>query len=314
MQLGLIKNFRIKIAAFFVATLFWFTIVLENNFVYDLDVRIAPVNIPESKVIANTIPQFAKVRLEDQGKNLLALRFSDEALIEVDLSGVHEEQIISLKESPLRISRSNQPAQNYYVLYPDSLTVRLAPLAEKLIPIQPEIKVSTQPGFTLVGGVKLEPDSVTIIGPLSSVEKIDRLFTINQIFADKKFSFNGKTALKPIPDSLNIDIPAVNLEFFADVQKLLETEIAGAPVQVTNVPKNLEATPRTSSARLTVVGGERLLMGLDREDFEVIIDYKDRNRESLDGYIPIVKCPAGVQVKRVVPAKIKLKVERKGRT
>lgn len=310
MRFELLRNFRVKLTAFIVAILFWFAVVTESDYQYDIDVPIQPVNVPSEKIIVNDLPETARVRFEGRGKALLALRFNKKARIEINLDNIKARAAVPLDESMLLISRRSHGINVFQVLYPDTVRIELAPLQRRLVPIYARIQAKPADGFTVVGGVQLQPDSAWVSGPAHHVARLDSLYTEPLRFTDIRSGLSGRVRVEHVSDSLKIRIPLNEVTYSCDVQKLLEFQIEEVPVEVRNLPRNLKATPRPSTASITVVGGERLLMGLTRDDFKVYIDYTKGKENHAAGYAPEIQMPPEVHVSRIVPPLIKLEIER----
>lgn len=306
-----LENYRVKLASILIAVLFWFVIVTENQYEYEIPVRITPVNVPEGKVITNQLARSAKVRFTGHGKALLALRFQKDAEIELDVSGVHSRSIIPLTKDMVHVQRRSASLEILQIMSPDSVLVVLENLRRKTIPIQPLISVVPVPGFALVGGIKLVPDSITVAGPEQLVARLDRVQTDSLRYSDVKYRFSGKVRLIPPAESLHVELPFKQINYFVDVQKLLELHVDGVPVTVRNEPRDLRVTALPSTISLTVVGGERSLMQYNRDDFKAYIEYRQNANGPAEGYKPTITAPDDVEVTQHYPQTFRLVFERR---
>jgi YbbR domain-containing protein len=309
MRLAIFENYKVKLTALIVAILFWFAVVTESNYQYDMDVRIQPVNVPEDRIIVNELAPSAKVRFEGNGKSLLALRFSEEATLEMNLENVKADAQIPLHESMLRIPRRSRNIDNWHVLSPDTILVKLAYLEKKKVPIVSQIHVEAAPAFTVVGKIRFSPDSVLLSGPIQQVRLIERIYTEELEFLARRTDVRGKAKLKAPPDSLKINMARQDVAFHVDIQKLLEQSFTEIPVRVINAPRNLKITPRPSTVSLKVIGGEEHILQLTQKDFDVSVDYNQRNDQNALGYMPIIRHPPDIRVAEVVPDYVKLEIE-----
>jgi len=311
-ELKFLKNWRIKLSAFLVAIVCWFAIVTESKYQYVLDVHVVPVNLPEGKILVNKLPPTATVRFEGRGKALLALRFGQAANIKLDLSKVTSEANLVLKDMEMVIPRRDEVVF-WKVLSPDTVFVRLDYLETKKIPVITQIDVETIPGYTQVGNIKLTPDSILISGSVNTVRRLNRIMTRPVAFKNQQSTFSSRVELAKIPDSLNIMQQDLAVDFTVDIQKLMEDQVDEVPIYVENAPGNRRVTPRPSTVKLTIIGGEQLIMGLDKRFFKAVVDYKQRKPNSANGYKPRIEKPDGVEIARVVPQNIKLEIQKTGR-
>ncbi|MFQ5627615.1 MAG: YbbR-like domain-containing protein [bacterium] len=313
MRFAILENYKVKLTALVVASLFWFAVVTESNYQYDMDVSIRPINTPKERIIVNEITPTARVRFEGNGKSLLALRFNDEAILEMNLEDINADAHIPLNKSMLRIPRRSRKVIDWHVLSPDTVFVKIAFQDKKKVPIIPQIDVETAPAFTIVGKIQLSPDSVLITGPIQQIRTIERIYTEPMEFKNRKKNIRGRAKLIPPVDSLKISVASKDATFFVDVQKLLERSFVEIPVTITNVPRNMKITPRPSTVSLTANGGEDYLMQFSEEDFLVSIDYNQKSDEHAQGYTPTIKMPANIIKTEIVPAYIKLEIERRSK-
>jgi len=306
----LFENYRIKLVVLTVATVFWFAVVTENDYSYELDIPILVTNLLHSKTLSGSLPLTARVRFEGRGKALLALLFTRDAYLEVDLATARNSAEIELKPSMVRIPRRNLPVNARQVLVPTTVAVKLSNLQSREVPIKPMIDVSTQPGYTVVSGTGLAPDSVTIIGPEELLKKISSVPTQPKNFPNLRESFTAVVELQAFPDSTWIKLPIKKTEISVDVQKIIELSLQEIPVRVKNAPPHLSVTAVPSTLALTVEGGERLLLNLKREDVIAYIDFSHANDNELDGHPPEIAAPPGVRYHSIKPAFFKLMMER----
>ncbi len=61
---------------------------------------------------------------------------------------------------------------------PRQVAVELDPVAQRTVPVHPVVRVQSQSGFEIVGGVAVMPGEVRIAGPSDRVSAIDSAFTV----------------------------------------------------------------------------------------------------------------------------------------
>jgi len=61
---------------------------------------------------------------------------------------------------------------------PRQVAVELDPVAQRMIPVHPVVRVQAQSGFEIVGGVAVMPGEVRIAGPTDQVQAIDSALTV----------------------------------------------------------------------------------------------------------------------------------------
>ncbi|MDZ7345086.1 MAG: hypothetical protein ONA90_11305 [candidate division KSB1 bacterium] len=310
MKRMVVENYRVKLIVVAVATLFWFAVVTENDYEYDIDIPIALVNMPEGKIVVNRPTTTARVRFEGKGRALLALLFYREARIALDLENVRKHHAFILQRHMVQRPRGSTPLTPLQILSPDTVYVRLSNLLEKTVRVSAAVKITTTPGYTVIYPYRLVPDSLKISGPEEAVKSIDSVLTEYKEFNNVQQSVSGRLTLRPFPDSMRIQLAVDQVDFFADVQKLIEVTLQEIPVQVNNVPPHLKVTPVPSTLSLTVEGSEKLLLNIKRENIVAYIDFARIRGSETEGHPAYIRTPEGVRYRDVKPAFFKLIMER----
>jgi YbbR domain-containing protein len=305
----LLENYRVKLVVIALATLFWFAVVTENDYEYDIDVPVVLVNTPEGKIPVNDPPATARVRFEGKGRALLALLFSRDARVVLDLDNIRHSHTFNLRPQMVHRPRGGAALTPLQILAPDTVRVQLTNRLEKTIPVIAAVNITTVPGYTVVQPWRLDPDSVKISGPKETVRNIDSVLTVHKEFTSAQQRFSQRLRLQPFPESMRIRLAVDEIDFFADVQKLIEVTLQEIPVQVQNVPARLKVTPVPSTLSLTVEGGEQLLLNLKREDIKAYIDFARIRGSETEGHPAYIRTPDGVRYRDVKPAFFKLIME-----
>jgi YbbR domain-containing protein len=306
---ALVENLRVKLLVGALAILFWFAVVTENFYEYDVDVPIVAINVPEGKIIANDLPAKARVRFEGKGRALLSLLFSREARVVLDLANVRRRHAFALQRQMVQARRSGAELNPLHILYPDTVWVKLANVLEKRVRVSANVKITTIPGYTVVQPFHFQPDSITISGPEEIVRSIDSVTTVYKEFSNLQHSLAERFRLQPFPASQRLAFSENAVQVRVDVEKLIEMTLQEIPVQVQNAPAHLKVTPVPSTLSLTVEGGEKLLLNLKKEDIIAYIDYTRMRDTAATGHPAYIRTPDGVRYRDVKPARFKLILE-----
>lgn len=300
------ENLRVKLVVGALATLFWFAVVTENVYVYEVDIPIVAMNMPDGKTLAAELPKTARVRFEGKGRALLNLLFNREARVELDISNMRRRHTFELQPQLVNTRRSGAALTPLKILYPDTVRVRLTNLMEKAVRVAGAVKIATMPGYTVVGPLLFLPDSILISGPEELVRAVDSVVTERKEFINIQQRVSAHLQLLPAP---RLRFSPAAVEMTADVQKLIEVTLQEIPVQVHNVPASLRITTVPSTLSLTVEGGEKLLLDLKREDIVAYIDYARIRETNAAGYPAYIRTPAGLRYRDAKPALFKLIIE-----
>ncbi|MBN1352281.1 hypothetical protein JXJ21_22990 [candidate division KSB1 bacterium] len=302
------QNFRIKAIVLVLAILLWFYVITEKTYNYTIEVPIQPINVRTGKVIINDYAKSASVTLKGSGRHLLSLLLESDIEILINLQGTTNRLKESIKKESVAIPRLSQ-VSILSINSPDSVTFVLGNLIRKHVPVRHNIIVKPLQGYTQVGRIILEPDSIWITGAETEVANIDFIST-------KKFELK-KTRKKvseiidlAVPRHKNVTLKQNYIRFYVDIQKLLEKRITGVPVQVRNAPANMNVIVIPSHLSLTLEGGVDVLANVTEKDINAYIDYKRKRNSSETGHPAYIETPPGIRTRDVAPQKFKLILER----
>ena len=308
--LDALENWRVKLASILIAILFWFAVVTEGDFEYEVDLPIVATDIPRGKTLIQPLPETVRVRLEGRGKAMLALLFYRDARVIIDCGGIHRSRRVAVTPQMVEPPRRRGVIVAREILYPDSVWIGLSLLKSKRVPVIPSVTLHTVAGYIIAAPISLRPDSIIVEGAEEVVVKVDRLLTEARTFGGVRSGFQRRLKVI-VPQDLPIKLSAEIVEFSVDVQKLVERTLEEIPVEVKNAPASLQVSVVPSTVKLKLEGGEKILLGLRREDVQVYIDYERAIREPANlGHAAYISVPEGVRYSDVTPERFTLAVER----
>ena len=312
MALRVLKNYQVKLVSFVIAVFVWFFVITENDYQHIVDVPLHTINIPDGKILANTIPDDIKIKVKGSGKELLALSVSSGVRYTIDLAEIKNRAIFDLTPGGVSFSRPAGALTASEIIYPDTVHIVLDELAVRNLPISAEINAKPAMGHTIVGDIHLVPDSVTVSGPKNIVNKLQYINTENQTFQDLKFDFSTTLQLDQ-PVSKLVELTINQTEVFLSIQKISQREVSGIPIVLRNAPDNSNYNYYIIPSTLSMIleGGGELLANLNpEEDIEAYIDFR-RVRPDIGGeHPPIVLTPSGISFRDLNPKTVRLQQER----
>ncbi|MCH8018960.1 YbbR-like domain-containing protein [candidate division KSB1 bacterium] len=308
MSVRFFKNYKVKIVALVFAILIWFFVVTENEYEHVIEIPVAVINTPPGKVILSDLPKVVKVKIKGTGKDLIALMVRTGARLNLDLFDVKHSKTFYIKPKNVFLSRAIGAIQSNEIIMPDSITVVLADFQRKKIPVTSNIKPKVAPGFTIVGDAQINPDSVLISGPQNLVSKINSIATEEVKFENLTDKLKQTIPLvSQLSNKINVSINQVEISL--DIQKLVEITLTGVPVNIRNVPKNVNIYPRPSTLSLVLEGGGELLTQLNRNDIIAYLDYNRVKGSPGIEHPAVIEKPPGIHYKDVQPKTFKLVFE-----
>jgi len=294
-------NLSIKISSLAIALTLWIFVVTGSEYVHVIEVPIKLRNVQPDRVLAQQIPEFAKVRMRGTGRqflnNMLRTTFADVGIM-LEMSRIRFfydfELEPYLKRFPDRLSvPRNFGLELVEIVSPDTIKVRLDSFIEKEVIVIPRVNVSMDPGYIQVGDFNIEPSVVKISGPASLLNNINQVFTEERDFEARKNSVNETIDLNvENPELVQLDPSSVQLT--ASIQSIGVRTVEGIEVKVRNVPENLKAIVNPAKVSVEIQGGITFLTSLDGEDIYASIDYARDWKENQRLYGLKVEVPKDV--------------------
>lgn len=265
-----------------IALVFWLLVKLSQTYTSEKTVDLS-FRIPEDMAFRQAPPKDLVVKLEGTGWDLMFEFFASPGIrLQYDL----------LDRNQLLRSRSNLRSDLQNALFSRDLDVsdlnydRLdLYLEEKVIhrvPIRLQADLSFASEYQLRRPVRLIPDSVAVIGPISLVDSIDYWLTDSLILRDLKNSLQTELELQIPPAEIKLE-PAV-IEARIDLEQYTQKSLF-VPLVVDNAPDSVQVFPRQIS--VTCVLGLSQYEKINQDDFRFLIDLAEVDLNADNNIVPI---------------------------
>jgi YbbR domain-containing protein len=304
----LLMNPKVKIFSLLSALFLWFYIVTDSRYEHTLHVPIHIQNQPEGWILTYPIPSKAKVRFRGTGKDLLSLGYRDRRIV-LDLEGKIQNTTFPITVNMIQGIPMGTGVTPIAIVEPDSVPIHLNQFAAKKVPINSNIHLDPMDGFTQVGNVRFEPDTIEISGPKIFVDQIDFVTTQEIRIQGVLKDIDGRILLEEPPQK-TIQFLKSQVQFFADIQRIGERIISDIPVNVIQVPRGTRVTVVPSTLTLKLQGGVEVLSQMNIEDIEATINYRYRSRYRSQRIPATIHVPPEVSFTDVKPQFFELIVER----
>jgi len=186
----LLQNWELKLLSLLSAVVLWFFVVgIENTVrLFPENIEVKPVNIGKNITFAENIPQ-VKVYINTKGSEPKSLSSNDfEASI--DLSGLTAGD----HELPVKISSKNAQV-TVLKSVPEKISIRLAPVAEKEVPVEMEAKGSPHTGFT-VQEMKTNTSKAKVTAVQNVLDRIDYIKAVVILDGSETADINQNVTLE----------------------------------------------------------------------------------------------------------------------
>ena len=245
-----------------------------------LDFPIEARNLNAQKTYLKEVPKYASVMLKGKGRDLFKayiLRNHAGFKLVLDLEGISQEYEFILNQyfekNPRKVVLPSSYKLSFLeVLYPNRIKISLDEIMTKNVPISSNISISLKDGYTQIGLMKFNPDSVVLVGPKVELAKIENVHTVKDTLIDLSYPFNGNLNL--ISPGRLINCSQTKIKYFLDIQQISERIIVDIPVKVINKLKGIRVFPSPQTVSLTVIGGAFQISEIKPEDILVTVDFK----------------------------------------
>ena len=315
-KITLNKRFLIFFFFLMLSILLWFLTALNKDYITSIDYPVRYIRFPEDKVLVNDIPDRLDLTVEASGFTLLSYKLRSRITpILIDVNSYspnkfrNDPSSIFILSSDAKdgIARQLSNEINIIDIHPDSLIFRFARRAEKLVPVLPNLDLSFEKQFMQVGPYTLEPDSISISGPVVIIDSIVEVKTEEFVRSEINESFNEELKILPIN---KIDFNPVEVWLQVPVEKFTEASLT-IPIEVVNLPDSLVLRTFPGEVNISCQVGLSAYESLNEHLFRAEVDYAEAG--TMLGsklQVNLVKVPEYIQALNYTPKSVEYILEK----
>ena len=306
--LKFVRSKKINIFALFLALSFTILILnkLSRTFTNTITFSVNTVNLPETYVILNDSSQKLNVTFKTYGFKFLRYYLSKPKLtLDYDYKTDLTDSTFtwSKQRSFSKINEQFDKDVELISISPDILVFKYDENTTKDIPVVLQERIQFSPGYDVLDGFIITPDTVHIIGPEKLVNSINEIKTIPLELKDIHLNIDQKLELELPKDNGYIQFSHKSVRLKAKVEKFTEGTF-NIPVTLKNSPKNvtLKYYPKSVSVSYyTNLSGFNAVL---EKDFKVECDYAKRV-ENQSYLVPeLVAQPKTVKSAKIIQQKV----------
>lgn len=258
-----VEDWSLKLLSLAIALVLWLLVTGQNQPVT------AHVNVqlnfirPPSLEISNDPPRTVDVMLTGSRNKLDDLTTLD-LVATVDISDQRAGERVLRLADKAQISLPQGVKVDGF--QPSAIPVRLEPIVERQVPIEPKLEGKTADGYE-VYAVRPNKGSVTLRGPESRVLALPKVMTESIFLGGHKESFMATNVALDVPDpKVDLIDPIVNVE--VDVgERRVEKSISGVSVTAAD-----GSDMEPERATVTVLGPSSVVDSLKPDDLKIVVD------------------------------------------
>jgi hypothetical protein len=221
-------------------------IKLSDQYSTEIIIPVVYSEIPEGKILVNTVDTIIEIRVSDRGFSLAWIKyFARKKPLHIDLSDYRMRQQMHQYEALVSTQDWSQNFLDQYKMQgkveyvnPDTIAFYFEDRYSKTVPIKSQINIKFAKQFFAYDTMVISPDSVTVSGLNSVISKIESVETIAVNFNDLNTSLDNNIALQIPFNDPNIQISPSEINVKLNVEKFTESEIE-IPIQRINPPDGL---------------------------------------------------------------------------
>lgn len=270
------------IVAFVLSLCLWLMVNLNRDYNLNVNLPIVLGNIPADRALTEELPDFATVSISGEGWQLINI-YNNPPQIFVDLT----ENEINLYDQ-VREQMSANPDLSVQKVQPLFLNLDMEEKVSKKVPLVSNVNVTFKDQYDFARTPGFEPDSVTISGAASIVQKIDKWETVEVEIENVGDDISTPVSLKQ-PEAL-ISISPKTVTYKADVAQYTEGE-SRVFVQSRNMPdgRTVSFSPSFITVRYDVPVDEYAQVQNLGAPFIAYVTYEQIRRDSTGFVVPNIE-------------------------
>ncbi len=303
------KKTHVIVASVILSILTWLSVSMNNEYSVALRVPFRVSNLPDNMALANAVPRTILVRVRGTGWQIASSYLSTNSNIDIDVSNLDKRRTV-LTSGELGYSLDLGSSAEVVSFTPDSVTITMDTIILKRVPVvTTRIGVIPRNGFLAVGQPEITPDSITISGARSMLNKINSWQT-----EPKKFRnvINGIDTKLSLYDSLNglVQLSAQEVNIKIDIEQIAENTYRNIPVRILNNKDSTKILLLPPAIDLTIRGGINTMSDLTPDSFGVTVDYNDLANSTSSHIRPNVELPATLQLITIQPDSVEFVIRK----
>ncbi len=291
--LSSIKNKRINVFLLFLLFAFVILIIskLSKSYTDTIPFKVEKVKIPQEYVILDDSVTM-NITLKTHGFRWLKYYFT-QPKVTVDFSKDVQKNdqafVYNKTKAYLNNTQFDKEVQILNIS-PDKIAFRYGVNLVKKVPVKIKAEVNYALGFNTSDEIRVEPDSVVVVGPDVLVSKIKYLETEAKQINEVRTHLNQPLKLKFPENTSEVQYSVSQVNLKANVEKFTEGTLK-IPVKVINTPKNSVVNYFPKAVSVSYFVSLNDFERITKKDFEVVCDFEKMHDDQNFLMPELVKAP-----------------------
>ena len=263
-----------------VSVFIWTLNALSKNYTTEIKYPISYTSFPEKRVQINKLPEFLGLKVNAHGYALLRYKLTNRPVpINFRVSSYtmnrfsndSSKYFLLTRYARDQISRQLPSEMELIELSPDSLIFQFASEVKKLVPVTPSVSFTLGKQFTLIGDIRLTPDSIMVTGPDIYLDTLSTLITETKDLGLIEKSYSETLEILKYP---GFKFETDELECNIDLEKLTELQMY-VPIQIIGLPDSMRMQTFPSRIKVSGILGLSNYDRVSAESFWAEVDYTE---------------------------------------
>ncbi len=283
----LFSNWPIKLTALVLSAVLWAVIAAEEPTTEIIPVELK-IGLPEGRTLSQPTPQ-VQALYSGSARELFRLHGSPPRIIK-SIPDTLAGDAFTLDLSVADLITPQNADVLAVEVQPQQITVVLDDAVERNVPVISRASVTTDPGFVLIGPVRIVPESVTVRGPSVHVQRVSSLHTEAITISNLRAGTRRTVPLDTTGLGVVRVVPS-EVEVVAEVAEIATILIIGVLVDVQSDRPGSWATDPPAVA-VTIRGVKTRLQVLTRDSLRASVTISGAT--DLESAVVVVTPPTGL--------------------
>lgn len=296
------KNLYVIFLSIAFSVILWISISLSNDYVATLQLPLKFINLPEGYLTSSPSSQFINVKLRGKGWNILTAMIISKNDYYVNAGNeIKKNQKLNLR---LYAAENSWLTGKLQILEidPDTVSFSFEKISYAKLKIVPHLQLEFKTGYGLAADVIVEPDSITISGPMQKVNSLTDIPTEMLKIIDLSDRLSQTVSLKSIS---GVTFEEQSATVILNVQRIVEHEFEDINIKVLDIPVDRGIVLLPNKINVSLRGGIDVLGKMSSDGINASVHYRDLVLDTVGSVSPLIGFPEHTELVYVKPQQLK---------
>ena len=291
----------------FISVIFWFMTKLSKEYDSSIKYPVSYINLPSNKLLQEKPSEYIDIRIRATGFKLISSKVSPRKLT-IDASNIYGKSLTNyyllLSQQKLSVQKQLNTGVKVAYFIKDSVHFKLGVLNQKKVVVKLISDLLFAEGFELNNSISIQPDSILLTGPKSTLDTISFVSTGLLQKKELNVSINEFLDIKEFNPDSNVSAEKDKVLITASVERFTEGSVE-VPIKVINIPDGKQINTFPKFVKVTYRIALSNFNKIDSSTFLIECDYSISENNNLPYLIPkLVWKSSMIKNARISPQKI----------